>query len=485
MAQLKEEKNQPATPDINKDDDDMPAPAPRMDPEFQAICPALSDVEYKNLEESLKKEGCRDALVVWNSILLEGHNRYDICIAHDIEFKTTEIDLPDRSAAKMWIIENAFARRNLGVVQKIDLAERLRNILEQQAAQRKQSGLRQNGSIVTQNFASRDERTVNAQIGKLAGGVSRETVRKCREAKSYLNQEERERLERSDLSIHAAYRLAQDRKSEQQRTARRTSAAPTNGNDYKLTVADIRKGLPLEDSSVDFILTDPPYGMEYLSNIPGDKTWNESGETNNKFSSVMEGDTVESHNSIDWLFFFRECYRVLKNDSFLFMHCNVSFIGQHLVEMEKAGLSHKGTLVWNKGSAVGGDLRGAGKRDWEPILYLAKGKPKLNPLSVKRKGKLVIRDRISEATDWEFSLPEDEKCGHPTQKPLALARQIIGWACPENGRILDPFVGSGTTAVAANELGHRFIGFDIDPDHVSIAANRLAEEPKPVCKNGV
>ena len=461
--------------------------APKIDTEFQAICPTLSDVEYGNLEESIKKEGCRDALVVWNSILLDGHNRYNICKEHDIEFKTTEVELADRDAAIQWIIQNALARRNLTPVQKIELAERFRNILEEQAKKRKRASLKQNKTSpesVTLNSGSRGGGAVNAQIGKIAD-VCEDNVRKYRKARPYLSEEELERLRRGDLSIHAASRLARDKKAEQERSARPKTAAPTRGTDYELTVLDIREGLPqIEDSSIGLILTDPPYGMGYVSNIPGDKEWNESGETNGKFSNVMEGDSIESHNGIDWSEFFRQCHRVLKDGTYLFIHCNVRFIAQHLAEMEDAGFRHKGTLVWNKGSAVGGDLRGAGKRDWEPILYLAKGEPKLNPIPVWRKGKLVIRDRISEASDWTFILPAGEKCGHPTQKPVALAKQIILWACPENGTVFDPFCGSGTTGVATKELGHRFIGFDIEPNFIDIAASRLAEEPKRIRKRG-
>ena len=104
--------------------------APKIDTEFQAICPTLSDVEYGNLKESIKKDGCRDALVVWNSIILDGYNRFNICKEHDIEFKTTEVELADRDAAIQWIIQNALARRNLTPVQKIELAERFRNVLD-------------------------------------------------------------------------------------------------------------------------------------------------------------------------------------------------------------------------------------------------------------------------------------------------------------------------------------------------------------------
>lgn len=65
---------------------------------------------------------------------------------------------------------------------------------------------------------------------------------------------------------------------------------------------------------------------------------------------------------------------------------------------------------------------------------------------------------------------------HPTQKPLYLLEQIIQAATPEDALILDPFVGSGTTCVAAKKLGRRSIGVDASEEYLTIAAERLRGE---------
>ena len=65
---------------------------------------------------------------------------------------------------------------------------------------------------------------------------------------------------------------------------------------------------------------------------------------------------------------------------------------------------------------------------------------------------------------------------HPTQKPLKLFREIIQMFSNENMIIMDCFMGSGTTAVAAKQLGRRFIGFEINPEYCKIAEKRLAQE---------
>lgn len=69
-----------------------------------------------------------------------------------------------------------------------------------------------------------------------------------------------------------------------------------------------------------------------------------------------------------------------------------------------------------------------------------------------------------------------EREDHPTQKPLEIIERMIKASCPANGIVLDPFMGSGTTAVAAHRLKRNFIGFEINPDYCEIIRQRLAEE---------
>ena len=88
-----------------------------IDPEFVAIIPALSADERAQLEANLFADGCRDPLGDWDAddgpILLDGHNRYSICNAHDIPFTTISADVQDRAEARIWIIRNQLGRRNL------------------------------------------------------------------------------------------------------------------------------------------------------------------------------------------------------------------------------------------------------------------------------------------------------------------------------------------------------------------------------------
>jgi len=84
-----------------------------IDKEFRALIPPLRSQEIEQLEQNILAQGIRDPLVVWQGLLLDGHNRFDIAQKHLLEFKIAEIDLPDRNAAKLWIIKNQLGRRNL------------------------------------------------------------------------------------------------------------------------------------------------------------------------------------------------------------------------------------------------------------------------------------------------------------------------------------------------------------------------------------
>ncbi len=88
---------------------------PTVDGEFARLVPPLSPQERRSLEMQLRLEGCRDPLVIWNghNILLDGHNRRQICEAYGIPYVCVGIDLPDREAARSWIVRQQLARRNL------------------------------------------------------------------------------------------------------------------------------------------------------------------------------------------------------------------------------------------------------------------------------------------------------------------------------------------------------------------------------------
>jgi len=84
-----------------------------IDDELKSYMRPLREEEYEKLKESVLAEGIRDPLVTWRGILLDGYHRYKLAQEHNLEYKTVEVDLPDKEAAKEWIVTNQLGRRNL------------------------------------------------------------------------------------------------------------------------------------------------------------------------------------------------------------------------------------------------------------------------------------------------------------------------------------------------------------------------------------
>jgi len=181
----------------------------RIKREYKTLIPPLSPEEYQYLEENILKDGVREPLVVWGDILIDGHNRYEICQKHGITYKTVNKDFESDEEAERWIILNQFGRRNLTKFQRSELALKLKPMLAVQAKERqkiycgnqydKKSGLRQNSVQVQKGKTSDD-------IAKIAG-VSRDTISKVSviQEKGSPEQIERARTGGKGNTVNAIY----------------------------------------------------------------------------------------------------------------------------------------------------------------------------------------------------------------------------------------------------------------------------------------
>ena len=167
-----------------------------IDPELKSLIPALTADERAGLEESLKTEGCRDPLVVWNGTIVDGHNRYEICTKHGIEFQVHEQEFGSRDDAKIWIIQNQFSRRNLNLAQLGFLALVLEPLIEARAKAKqiqsgKDCGKGAKGLLNSTNplepIHTREE------LAKIAG-VGTDTIYKMKQIQDNATEEEKEAL---------------------------------------------------------------------------------------------------------------------------------------------------------------------------------------------------------------------------------------------------------------------------------------------------
>jgi hypothetical protein len=182
-----------------------------VDAEFRALIPPPSAGERAALESSLIAEGCRDALVVWNGILLDGHTRLAICKKHQIEYRTVEIELSGRSAAKEWLVRNQLGRRNLTPFGRAELVRRLEPMIAARAKENQRGQKKSDNPINT-----KDEMARLAQM-------SSDTWHKAKVLIKRASDELKLMLRSGEISINAAYQqIATRPKSKRQKLEERT-----------------------------------------------------------------------------------------------------------------------------------------------------------------------------------------------------------------------------------------------------------------------
>jgi len=176
---------------------------PTIDAEFAALCPPLRDEEYRELEASLKTEGCRDALITWRGILVDGHHRLQICETYGIPFEESTIVLPDRDAAKIWIIKNQFARRNLAPLQRAELALELEPLIAARSRQGERTDL-------LQKSAKSEPLDTRQEVAKIAG-LSHDTIAKAKVILEQGTEATKASLRRGESSINREYEAIRGR----------------------------------------------------------------------------------------------------------------------------------------------------------------------------------------------------------------------------------------------------------------------------------
>jgi modification methylase len=151
--------------------------------------------------------------------------------------------------------------------------------------------------------------------------------------------------------------------------------------------------------------------------------------------------------------------------------------------MDAIGFHMRGEIIWNKGSSAGvstawGSFASASNpclRDvHEYILIFSK---LTNKLEKEDKSNSIEKQDFVEWSKsiWKFPAESAKKVGHPAPFPEELPRRLIEFYSFEGNLVLDPFVGSGTTAIVAYKTNRHFIGFDISPEYVALANSRLNE----------
>jgi len=237
-------------------------------------------------------------------------------------------------------------------------------------------------------------------------------------------------------------------------------------------IIDIMSKLPA--GSVDLILTDPPYNASKGGvNLPDNKTGgayykvNEEWDKFDKYSDYLEF-------TKKWI---KESDRVLSEMGTIMVCCSYHNVGEVIMALKELEYKPLNIITWRKPNAMPNITKRMLTHSTEFIVWFAKGKNwtfNYDKMKKYNYGK-QLRDV------WDFPScqgperikGEEGRAAHPTQKPSKLFKRLIEMASKENQVILDPFIGTGTTAIVAEELGRKWIGIDNNPAYIKIANERI------------
>lgn len=410
----------------------------QIDSQFRDLIPPLTADERTQLEQNLVLHGgARDPIVVWKdenqeSVIVDGHNRYEICTRLDLRFNIHEMQFDDRYAAMLWIIDNQQGRRNLADFAKTELElkrDSIHSAMTAPAHRPKKS--EHKSSQKSDQLSDANDRRKDSKIGD-AAGVSRDTVAKVRRITEAAGQglvdgDTLTKLRTGSVSINHVDKEIKKQRAEVRAVEKKKEAAAAGVLDGDVVrVGDFREILPsIPDGCVDLIFTDPPYDKE----------------------------TVPLYEDMA-----REAVRILRPGGSL-----ICYLGQYAMTEVCDLVSRHLTFYWplcclHEGPGQVMSMRGI-RVKWKPMLWFVKGAGRFDTAA-------VVEDLI---------ISTKQKSSHPWQQSVTEARYYIEKLTPSGGLVVDPFCGGGTTAVAAKQAGRKWITCELDQEYAAIATKRIKE----------
>ena len=173
-----------------------------VDPEFRDLIPPLNEEELKLLEESLVADGCESPLIVWNGVIVDGHNRYAICRKHGIPFSIQEKNFSSRDDAMLWMLRNQLGRRNLNNYQRVELVLKFEPLVKNAAEQRMMAGKAANP---VPTLAQGQTKGKTRDHLSEAAGVSHGTFAKAKKLVQSADEETKRELRAGKVTVNRAY----------------------------------------------------------------------------------------------------------------------------------------------------------------------------------------------------------------------------------------------------------------------------------------
>ncbi len=221
----------------------------------------------------------------------------------------------------------------------------------------------------------------------------------------------------------------------------------------------------LPDDSVDCIITDPPYNLGLFMHK---RNTNLQKMRENQFAYAgwdnLEFDEWRD-NMAKWL---KECNRVLKKKGTLVIFMAIIKVGEVIKLAEEAGFYYKTTGIWHKTNPMPRNMKIQFVNSTECWIYFIN---EGTSGTFHNEGK--VQHDFMESSVCPLSEKKEGK--HPTQKPLSIMKYLIETLSNPDDVILDPFMGSGATCVAAAMTGRRYIGIELCEEYFNIASARISK----------
>ncbi|MFB6213964.1 MAG: DNA methyltransferase [Candidatus Nanohaloarchaea archaeon] len=414
--------------------------------------------------ESVAENGVLEPLVVnRNHKIISGHRRWTAARrtgTEEVPVRVVEFDdeLQEREA----LIE--FNRqRDKTPGQIINEFDEMLAVERKRAKERKSHGETAPGKNAVGNISQSDSksRARDKAAEKVDADVSGRTLEKGKKVKDIAEgnteedkpekvkqtaEKEFQKLQKGETSISAAQREVKRTEKEQNRQKDAEQSPDIQGIVCGNAADELEE---LEDSSVDCIITDPPYGIDYKSNRSSSKSLNQK----------LAGDQDDAYQLLDDILMAAE--PKLKDDAHCYIFCTWKTL-PGMIQVVREHFDVKSLLNWEKNNHGMGDLHGSYAEIYEYIIFGTKGNRKLNydtrPTN-KFQAPRVVGDNQT----------------HPTEKPVQLLRQLAKHSTIQGETILDPFCGTGSTLEAAEREDRDWFGVEINEEYVAKAEARMAE----------